>query len=306
MGVPLHMARLNPMDSTNGEAARLNPMDWTSGEAAASDLVIACMGYSPLLESEEGDAIFSEHKGDRADIGLPPAQVDFVKRMVTAGARVVLVLCGGSPIALGELENMVEAILFVWYPGQAGGLALADVLFRDVSPSGKLPLTFPRSTADLPPFEDYSMQGRTYRYSSVEPLYPFGFGLGYTTFAFSHLELKSDRLQAGQALQFSFILENTGGMDADEVVQVYLSDLEASAPVPIQKLVAFRRVHMWAGQRRTLRLRLPPEARLFIAESGEPTLEPGQFRLTVGSCSPGKRGVELGAPQPLEAVFTVE
>ena len=131
MGVPLNQASLNTLE-------------WTTGNAAAADLAIACMGYSPLLESEEGDAILSEHQGDREEIGLPPAQVEFVKKLVYAGARVILVLCGGSPIALGDLEDMVEAVVFVWYPGQAGGQALADVLFGDVSPSGKLPVTFPR------------------------------------------------------------------------------------------------------------------------------------------------------------------
>ncbi len=293
MGVTLHQANLNPQD-------------WTCREAASSDLAIACMGYSPLLESEEGDAILSEHLGDRADISLPPNQVDFVKKLVIAGARVVLVLCGGSAIALGELEQMVEAVVFVWYPGQAGGQALADVLFGDVSPSGKLPVTFPRSIEQLPPFDDYRMENRTYRYSTAEPLYPFGFGLSYTRFEFSALKLRSDRITAGQALVFNVTLKNAGGMDADEVVQVYLSDLQASAQVPIHKLVGFRRVHIKAGQTRRLRFSLSPEAMQFVDENGEQRLEPGQFRLTVGSCSPGTRGPELGAPQPIEAVFVVE
>ncbi len=293
MGVPLHQSALNPLD-------------WTTGDAAASDLTIACMGYSSLLESEEGDAILSPDKGDRSDIGLPPAQVDFVKKLVMAGARVVLVLAGGSPIALGELEDMVEAIVFVWYPGQAGGQALADVLFGDVSPSGKLPLTFPKSTADLPPFDDYRMDGRTYRYSSIEPLFPFGFGLSYTRFVFSDLQLAPARITRQRPLSFSCNLKNVGNVDADEVVQVYLCDLQASAPVPLHKLVAFRRVHLKAGQTRILRFHLPPEAMSFINESGDPVLEPGQFRLTVGSCSPGQRGQDLGAPKPLTALFDLE
>jgi len=292
MGVPLHQAGFNPLD-------------WTSGDAAASDLTIACMGYSPLLESEEGDAILSEHKGDRADISLPPAQVGFVKKLVYAGARVVLVLCGGSPIALGELEDMVEAVVYAWYPGEAGGQALADVLFGDVSPSGKLPLTFPRSIEQLPAFDDYRMDGRTYRYSRLEPLYPFGFGLSYTRFKFSTLKLGSDRIDAGQSLSFQVTLTNLGGMDADEVVQVYLSDLQASAPVPLQKLVAFRRVHLKADQSRRLRFSLPPEVMMFVDEHGEQKLEPGQFRLTVGSCSPGARGLALGAAESLQAIFSV-
>jgi len=292
MGVPLHQAAINPLD-------------WTTGDAAASDLTIACMGYSSLLESEEGDAILSADKGDRSDIGLPPAQVDFVKKLVISGARVVLVLCGGSPIALGELEEMVEAVVFVWYPGQAGGQALADILFGDVSPSGKLPVTFPKSTDQLPPFDDYRMEGRTYRYSTAEPLYPFGFGLSYTRFEFSDLKLTANRIAAGKLLSFSVTLKNVGAMDADEVVQVYLSDPEASVPVPIHKLVGFRRVHVSAGKSKTVRFSLPSEVMLFVDANGDQKLEPGQFRLTVGSCSSGPRGMALGAPESVNAIFTI-
>ena len=292
MGVPLNQAAINPMD-------------WTTADAAAADLTIACMGYSPLMESEEGDAILSNDKGDRADIGLPPAQLEFVKKLVTSGARVVLVLCGGGAISLGELEAMVDAVVFVWYPGEAGGQALADILFGDVSPSGKLPVTFPRSTAQLPAFDDYRMEGRTYRYSTAEPLYPFGFGLSYTRFEFTDLELSSDRIASGKQLSYRVKLKNIGGMDADEVVQVYLSDLQASASVPLQKLVAFERVQVKAGRSKTVRFSLSPEAMAFVDEDGEQKLESGQFRLTVGSCSPGKRGVNLGAPVPVSVVFTV-
>ena len=292
MGVPLHQAAINPLD-------------WTTGDAAASDLTIACMGYSSLLESEEGDAILSADKGDRSDIGLPPAQVDFVKKLVISGARVVLVLCGGGAIALGELEEMVEAVVFVWYPGQAGGQALADILFGDVSPSGKLPVTFPKSTDQLPPFDDYCMEGRTYRYSTAEPLYPFGFGLSYTRFEFSDLKLTANRIAAGKLLSFSVTLKNVGAMDADEVVQVYLSDPEASVPVPIHKLVGFRRVHVSAGKSKTVRFSLPSEVMLFVDANGDQKLEPGQFRLTVGSCSSGPRGMALGAPESVNAIFTI-
>jgi beta-glucosidase len=292
MGVPLHQAAPDPSS-------------WAVDEAVASDLTIACMGYSMLLESEEGDALLSTEKGDRVDIGLPPAQVEFVKKMATSGARVVLVLCGGSAIALGELEELVEAVVFVWYPGQAGGHALADILFGDVSPSGKLPVTFPQSTAQLPPFDDYRMERRTYRYSRLEPLYPFGFGLSYTRFEFSNLKLGAYRIPAGQPLSFSLTVKNVGGMQADEVLQVYLTDLEASAPVPLHKLVGFQRVHIQAGRSKTVRFVLPPEAMAFVDENGEQKLEPGQFRLSVGSCSPGPRGLALGVPAPVESIFTV-
>ena len=285
------------------QQAPLNPLEWVVPKAAAADVTIACMGYSSLLEGEEGDAILSAEQGDRADISLPAAQVEFVKKLVNSGAKVVLVLCGGSPIALGELEDMLSAVVFVWYPGQAGGQALADVLFGDVSPSGKLPVTFPRSIEQLPLFNDYSMDGRTYRYSTAEPLFPFGFGLSYTRFEYESLRLGKKRLTAGEPLSFSVRLKNSGDMDAEEVVQVYLSDLEASAAVPLHKLVGFLRVKVKAGWSKTVKFTLPPEALMFVDGNGEHKLEPGSFRLAVGGCSPGKRGQELGAPAPQVAYF---
>ena len=168
----------------------VNRVNWAVGEAVSSDLTIACMGTSTLLEGEEGESILSAQDGDRSDVKLPDSQAAYIKEMATRGAKIVLVLTGGSPIALGDLVDLVQAIVFVWYPGQEGGEAVADVLFGQAAPSGKLPLTFPKSIDDLPSFEDYNMTGRTYRYSTAKPLYPFGFGLSYTQFAYSGLTLE--------------------------------------------------------------------------------------------------------------------
>ena len=143
--------------------------------------------------------------------------------------KIVLVLTGGSPIALGEVEDMVDAILFVWYPGMEGGRAVADVLFGDVSPAGKLPVTFPKSLDQLPAFDDYSMNGRTYRYMTEEPLYPFGFGLSYTTFAYRDLQITSP---GSSGFDAAVTVENTGTVAADEVVQFYLSVLDSKLPAP--------------------------------------------------------------------------
>jgi beta-glucosidase len=290
MGMLIHEA---PIDS----------LDWTVSMAGQADVTIACMGYSPLLEGEEGESILSTERSDRAEIGLPPSQEAFVKNLVMGGARVVLVLCGGGPVALGDLEEMVDAVLFAWYPGQAGGEALAELLFGDVSPSGKLPVTFPRSLQQLPGFDDYRMEGRTYRYGTLDPLYPFGFGLSYTRFEYEALKLSKYRFRGKETLSFSVKLKNTGVMDAEEVVQVYLSDLEASVPVPINKLVSFRRVSVKAGQSKRLNFTLPSGVMQLIDENGESRLEPGRFRLTVGGCSPGDRGQALGAPTPQIAYF---
>lgn len=287
-------------------------------ELTSCDAVIACMGISPLLEGEEGESIGSAEKGDRSRIELPEVQAEFLRKLAAAGARIVLVLTGGGPVALGDLEDLVEAIVFVWYPGQEGGRAVASVLFGDEAPSGKLPVSFPRSTADLPPFEDYSMvpkppqrpgdagtRGRTYRYAEAEPQFPFGFGLSYTAFEYQGLKLERDRLQPGEPLRLEATVANTGPAAAEEVVQCYLQDLEASVPVPRCKLVGFTRVALEPGESRTVAFTLTPEQMSLVDEDGKLRLEPGEFRVTVGGCSPGERGLELGAPRPVGAVFTV-
>jgi beta-glucosidase len=291
LGVPLQQSASGP--------------DWTLSSAASAEVTIACMGSSPLLEGEEGDPILSAFQGDRPDLGLPLVQREFLHKLAATGTRVVLVLCGGGPISLGELEDKMDAVLFAWYPGQAGGRALARILFGDACPSGKLPVTFPRSTEQLPPFDDYHMDHRTYRYSTAEPLFPFGFGLSYTCFEFGGLKLENNRLRPGEALAFRLEIRNVGDRPGEEVVQVYLSDIKSSTRVPLHKLVGFRRVHLPACRGKTLRFVLPASAMTFVDESGNQVLEPGRFRLTVGSCSPGERGSQLGAPASQSAFFEV-
>ena len=278
---------------------------WAPWMAQGADLTIACVGSSPLLEGEEGESLLTPNNGDRDGISLPASQVEFIKQLALHGAKIVLVVTGGSPLALGEVEGLVEAILFVWYPGQEGGKAVADVLFGDVSPAGRLPVTFPKSLDQLPPFEDYGMEGRTYRTMAQEPLYPFGFGLSYSRFAYADLSLEEPNISAGESLSVSVKVSNTGERAAAEVAQFYLSDLEASAPVPLHHLVGFERVLLEPGESRRLQFTLTPEMMSFFDEHGELKLEAGAFRLEVGGCSPGKRGLELGAPTPVTATFHV-
>jgi len=282
------------------------PNTWAPGMAQSADFTIVCAGNSSFLEGEEGESLLSPQNGDRESISLPQSQIDYIKELSIHGARIILVLTGGSPIALGEVENMVEAILFVWYPGMEGGRAVADVLFGDVSPSGKLPITFPKSLTQLPAFDDYSMNGRTYRYMTAEPLYPFGFGLSYTRFAYSELQLEKQTLAFGDSLNLSVTLTNCGESDSAEVAQFYLSDLHASTIVPLYHLIGFERVALKAGESKTIKFTVTPEMMSFFNDDGKLTLEPGQFRLEVGGCSPSKRGQELGAPKPVTAVFEVK
>jgi beta-glucosidase len=256
------------------------------------------------MEGEEGESILTAESGDRARIELPAVQVKFIRSLAERGARIILVLTGGSPIALGEIADMVEAILFVWYPGQEGGRAVASLLFGDAVPSGKLTITFPRATSDLPPFEDYNMAGRTYRYTTREPLFPFGFGLSYTTFEYLNIKIKSPGA-AATGFRVSVTLKNTGAVNADEVVQLYVSALESRLSAPLNQLIGFRRVRLKEGQSKTIHFTVTPEMLMTFDENGKQKLEPGRFRLTAGGCSPGARGLTLGAPQPVSLEFQI-
>jgi beta-glucosidase len=279
---------------------------WAPGMAQSADFAIVCAGISSFLEGEEGESLLSPMNGDRDSISLPESQVNYIRELAIHGVKIVLVLTGGSPIALGEVEDMVDAILFVWYPGMEGGRAVADVLFGDVSPAGKLPVTFPKSLDQLPAFDDYSMKGRTYRYMTEEPLYPFGFGLSYSCFEYSDLQLDTTEFAPGDSLNVSVTLHNRGDRDAAEVVQFYVSDLQASTIVPLHHLVGFERVVLKAGESRTVTFTLTPEMMSFYDDDGKLTLERGEFCLEVGGCSPGRRGQDLGAPKPVTAVFEVK
>jgi len=278
---------------------------WAPGMAQSADLTIICAGNSSFLEGEEGESLLSPQNGDRSSISLPASQVDYIKELAIQGVKIVLVLTGGSPIALGEIEDLVDAVVFIWYPGMEGGRAVADVLFGDISPSGKLPLTFPKSLDQLPAFDDYSMNGRTYRYITKEPLYPFGFGLSYSRFEYTDLQIDTQSIKAGEDLTVKVTIRNQGDQNAAEVVQFYLSDLKASTIVPLHHLVGFERVMLEAGESRTISFSLTPEMMSFFNDEGELTLEPGEFKLEIGGCSPGKRGQELGAPKPVVAIFEV-
>jgi beta-glucosidase len=279
---------------------------WAPTMAQSADFAIVCAGLSSFIEGEEGESLLSAQNGDRESISLPQSQIDYIKELSIHGVKIVLVLTGGSPIALGEVENMVDAILFVWYPGMEGGRAVADVLFGDVSPAGKLPVTFPKSLDQLPAFDDYSMNGRTYRYMTEDPLYPFGFGLGYSWFDYTELQLDKPTLAPGDSLNVSLVLTNCGDSDSAEVAQFYLSDLRAPTVVPLHHLIGFERVMLRAGESRELNFTITPDMMSFHDEDGELTLEPGEFRLEVGGCSPGRRGQDLGAPKPVSAVFEVK
>jgi len=180
------------------------------------------------------------------------------------------------------------------------------VLFGDVNPSGRLPVTFPRATAQLPPFEDYSMENRTYRFMRDEPLYPFGFGLSYTTFAYRNVQLSPARIGREGSTTATVTVMNTGPRAGDDIVQLYISDCEASVRVPQYALKAFQRITLAPGEAREVRFEITPAMLALIDNDGTARVEPGQFRVTIGGASPHPRSQALGAPAPAVAYLEVD
>ena len=213
-----------------------------------ADIVIFASGISPSLEGEEmGVNLPGFKKGDRTDIELPAVQRELIDALYRAGKKIILVNCSGSPIGLEPETKKCEAILQAWYPGQQGGTAVAEVLFGDYNPAGRLPVTFYRNVSQLPDFEDYNMTGRTYRYMQDTPLFSFGYGLSYTTFSYGKVVLDRSEVTAGQTLKLTVPVTNTGKRGGEEVVQVYLKK-QGDAEGPVKTLRAFKRVFIPAGQ----------------------------------------------------------
>jgi beta-glucosidase len=251
-----------------------------------ADAIVALLGYTPALEGEEGDAADSDEGGDRRRIVLPGRQQQLLELLHATGKPVILVVCGGSPVDLSWARQHIPAILMLWYPGEQGGTALADVLFGRVSPSGRLPITFVQGLDSLPPFSQYAMAGRTYRFMAAEPLYPFGYGLSYSTFEYSDLRLSSETVAPAGRVDISVRVTNTGTVPAGEVVQVYVRDLDASVPVPRRHLEGVARVELAPGAARTVCFTLGRDALCCYDADGEPFVEPGDFEICVGGHQP--------------------
>ncbi|MBV6647951.1 MAG: glycoside hydrolase family 3 C-terminal domain-containing protein, partial [Cyclobacteriaceae bacterium] len=254
--------------------------------AQKSDVVVMVGGISPRLEGEELPlAIEGFHRGDRTELGLPKVQLDLLKKLKATGKPVVLVLMNGSALAANWADDNIPAILEAWYPGQEGGNAIADVLFGDYNPAGRLPVTVYRSAEDLPPFEEYSMENRTYRYFTGEPLYSFGHGLSYSTFEYADLVLSGNSMDANTPLKISVKVTNTGETMGEEVVQLYVKDKEASTPRPIMELKGFERVQLNPGETKTVRFTVNAKNLLMINEAGQRVVEEGEFDLLIGASS---------------------
>jgi len=285
-----------------------NPIDWTTGNTKISDANFVVLGITGILEGEEGAAIASPHYGDRLDYNLPQNQIDFLKKICTDNDRpVIAIITGGSPMNLAEVHELADAVLLVWYPGQEGGNAVADVIFGKASPSGRLPITFPKSLDQLPAYDDYNMEGRTYRYMKEEPLYPFGFGLSYSTFEYSGATLSKDvvRRRSKETITVKATVTNTGKFAAEEVVQLYITDEASRYRVPLFTLTGIKRVRLEPGQSAEVQFDITPDMLSVVTDTGEKVLEPGQFTISVAGSLPGKRSAELGINPPVQARLTV-
>lgn len=261
----------------------------TADKVKEADVIIFAGGISPRLEGEEMPVyVEGFKKGDRTNIELPKVQKEMIKALKATGKPIVYVVCTGSALALNWEEANIDAILNAWYGGQEGGTAVADILFGDYNPSGRLPITFYKSVDQLPDFQDYNMQGRTYRYMTQEPLYPFGYGLSYTTFDFRNAKLSQNKIAKDQSVTLSLDIANTGQTDGDEVAQVYIKNPN-DPKGPLKALKAFKRVNVKAGSTQQVSIELEPKAfQSFNDQTQTMEVRPGKYKVLYGSSSADK------------------
>lgn len=272
----------------------LNDMNWAVREASESEVAIVVMGNNGNIEGEEGEAFASATRGDRVSISLPESQINYLRRVKKVKKdKIVVVLTGGSPIDVKEITQLADAVVMAWYPGQEGGYALADLLFGDANFSGRLPITFPESVDKLPAFDDYTMNGRTYKYMTDNIMYPFGYGLSYGHITYSDAKIIG-KAEKDKPLKVSATLHNDGKMNIDEVAQVYLTAPTGGKTSPLQSLIAFKRVTVPAGSDAQVDFDIPAEQLQTVQQDGTSKIEKGGYVITISGAAPGKRTKELG------------
>ena len=284
---------------TTLDRKNVNPVDWSTGEAAEADVTIIGMGLTRHIEGEEGESISSPYFGDRLDYNIPDNQLDYLRKIKSHGKPVIAIITGGSPMNLSEVHEIADAVVLAWYPGEEGGNAIADILFGKVSPSGRLPITFPKSLDQLPPYEDYTMKGRTYRYMTKEPMYPFGFGLSYSSFLYGDLKQSSSKIKEGEIAEISCNITNVGEYPSIETAQLYITDDESSVEAPLFSLKGIKSVNLEPGESKTVVFNITTDMLELINAKGDAILEKGDFTLTVSGSLPTERSIELGASKPL-------
>lgn len=285
-----------------------NPIDWTTDDAKSADVIIVVMGISGLLEGEEGESIASSNYGDRIDYNIPKNQIDFLKKLRAGNTKpIVAIVTGGSPMNLAEVHQLANAVILTWYPGEEGGNALADLVFGKVSPSGKLPVTFPMSLDQLPAYENYNMKGRTYRYMTAKPMYPFGYGLSYSFFKYSNIRLSANSAGKADTITAEATITNNGKMKSDEVVQLYVSIKGGTITnAPLYSLKSFKRISIEAGKSVKVKFNITPQMRCIYNENGELAAEKGPVDIFISGAAPVERSTELGIDKPLMATVIIK
>jgi beta-glucosidase len=266
-----------------------NPEAVTAAKNA--DVVIAVLGITSDLEGEEMPVNETGFKGgDRTSLDLPTPEQQLLEAVSATGTPVVLVLANGSALSVNWAKEHANAILESWYAGEEGGTAIAHTLSGKNNPAGRLPVTFYTGVEQLPPFEDYAMKKRTYRYFEGKPLFPFGYGLSYTTFAYRELTLPKAPLTAGDPLTAEVTVTNTGKLEGDEVVQLYLS-FPNVAGAPLRALRGFKRVHLKSGESQKVQFEVKDRDLSMVSEAGDPMIVEGEYSVSVGGGQPN-----TGAP----------
>ncbi len=278
-------------DRTSGLAQANDREAEVRGVCEASDVVIAVMGMDATLEGEEGDTGNEYGSGDKPNLSLPGLQHHILKVAKESGKPIILVCLTGSAMSLVWEEEHLDAIIQGWYPGAQGGKAIARILFGERNPQGKLPVTFYRTTEELPDFEDYSMEGRTYRYMKNQALYPFGYGLSYTAYTCSDVAFTEENPDVSRGVTIRFTVKNTGKREGTETVQAYVKAQAEGAPNP--QLKGVKKVDLKAGESKTCEIYLPPEAFMLCDKKGEKKLPGCPYEISVGGSQPDKRSEEL-------------
>lgn len=291
VGCHLYKERTSNLSINNDRIAEVR------GVCKASDVIVACLGLDASLEGEEGDTGNEYGSGDKPHLNLPGIQEEVLKTICESGKPVILVLLTGSAMTINWADNNVPAIIQGWYPGAQGGRAIAEMIFGEYSPEGKLPITFYRSLEELPEFTDYSMEGRTYRYMKNEALYPFGYGLSYTNFEFNNLSLSKEEITL-EGMEATVTLKNTGNYRGREAIQIYVKANQEGTPNA--QLKTFTKVDLQPGEEKQVKLFLPIEAFALFDDNGKQRVEAGTYTIYVGGSQPDTRSFELTGQKPLQ------
>lgn len=294
-GISTHVSagtKIYHMYGFQATTPNVNPLNYAIKEARTKDVAIITLGLSGMLEGEEGDAIATANHGDRGSLRIPEHQLEFLRQIGKDRTnKIVAIVCGGSALELQEVRELCDAVVLTWYPGQAGGEALADLLFGDANFSGRLPITFPTNAEALPPFEDYSMKGRTYKYQADGIEYPFGYGLSYGG------KVKYGPLKAakkGSDVELRITLSNDTDCTIEETAQLYVATPTAGVSSPFNSLIGFKRVKLAPGQKKRVVLTAVRERMKTVVEDGSSVLIPGRYTFSVAAAAPCRRSEELG------------